>query len=226
MLTGGRKWVKVSKGEKDQDLYRLSTSGSGDNSATVSVASGHIARAGFVHGGSEKASLYRYLTGSNLLITLTMPNNMTLTQSYEAQRDLLTGQVYKRGGTGVAERLYTYNALGIPTTRRTARQGMVRHDAFGYNERSELTSVALGSAPYAYAYDNDADGCKGDWTNREARLPRRGEPPTGSSSRLSNGLANEPIQSRDSLLVMTSLEPCRPQVNFKSHGEKGRGRSV
>ena len=83
-----------------------------------------------------------------------MLNSMTLTQSYEAQRDLLTGQVYKRGGTGVAERLYTYNALGIPTTRRTARQGTVRHDAFGYNERSELTSAALGSAPYTYAYDN------------------------------------------------------------------------
>ncbi|MFS6554615.1 hypothetical protein VPJ68_03770, partial [Parabacteroides distasonis] len=95
---------------------------------------GRIARAGFVHGGSEKTFLYSYLAGSNLLKTLTMPNNMTLTQSYESQRDLLTGQVYKRGGTGVAERLYTYNALGIPTTRRSARQGTVRHDTFGYNE--------------------------------------------------------------------------------------------
>ena len=78
----------------------------------------------------------------------------TVVTGCAAQRDLLTGQHYKRGGTGVAERLYTYNALGIPTTRRTARQGTVRHDAFGYNERSELTSAALGSAPYAYAYDN------------------------------------------------------------------------
>ena len=142
--------------------------------------------------------------------------------SDEERYDFLTGQVYKRSDTGVVERLYTYNALGIPTTRRTARQGTVRHNAFGYNVRSELTSAELGSAPYAYAYDNignrktaqeDAesityeanelnqytdittgeenfipeydrdgkspDGCKGDWTNREACLPRRGEPPMG-----------------------------------------------
>lgn len=36
-----------------------------------------------------------------------MPNNTVLMQSREAQRDLPTGQVYERGGMGVAERLYT-----------------------------------------------------------------------------------------------------------------------
>ena len=43
-----------------------------------------------------------------------MPCNMTLTQTYETQRDLLTGMLYKRSSTGVVERSYTYDALGRP----------------------------------------------------------------------------------------------------------------
>lgn len=39
----------------------------------------------------EKPFTYAYLPGTHLLQTLTKPNNMTLTQSYEPQRDLLTG---------------------------------------------------------------------------------------------------------------------------------------
>ena len=50
----------------------------------------------FVHGGAQKLFTYAYLTGTHLLQTLTKPNNMSLTLSYEAQRDLLTGMVYKR----------------------------------------------------------------------------------------------------------------------------------
>ena len=38
-----------------------------------------------------------YLAGSNLLETLTMPNGMTLEQSYEAKRDLLADMDYNRG---------------------------------------------------------------------------------------------------------------------------------
>ena len=49
---------------------------------------------------------YQYLPGTNLLHKLTMPNNMVLTQSYEANRDLLTSQAYHRGTTLVAQREY------------------------------------------------------------------------------------------------------------------------
>ena len=42
---------------------------------------------------------------------------MTLTQSYEPKRDLLIGMCYKRGATTVAQRTYTYDALGRPLTR-------------------------------------------------------------------------------------------------------------
>ena len=44
------------------------------------------------------------------------------------------------------------------------------------------TDITTGEASFIPEYDGDGkspDGSKGDWTNREARLPRRGEPPMG-----------------------------------------------
>ena len=115
---------------------------------------GRISTAGFVHGGSEKLFSYEYLAGSHLLEKLTKPNGMTLTQSYEIQRDLLTGMAYHRGTTLVANRLYSYDTLGRPTVRNTSRQGTVKNDTFGYNNRSELTSATVNGNNYAYDYDN------------------------------------------------------------------------
>lgn len=59
-------------------------------------------------------------------------------QSNEAQRDLLTEQACQRGTSRVIERSYSYDALNFLLTRRTVRQGAVRHDAFDYNAHNEL----------------------------------------------------------------------------------------
>ncbi len=131
---------------KNGTVQHTVTTGYGDD--------GRICSAGFLHGGAEKQFGYGYLPGSNLLQKLTMPCNMTLTQSYETQRDLLTGMAYKRGNTGVSERAYTYDVLGRPLTRRTARKGTTVNDTFAYNTRSELTEAAVNGTAYSYAYDN------------------------------------------------------------------------
>ena len=94
------------------------------------------------------------MPGTNLLQTLTMPCNMTLTQSYEEKRDLLTGQLYKRSNTSVASRAYTYDTLGRPMTRSTSRDGSTVNDSFGYNSRSELNIATVNNEAYAYDYDN------------------------------------------------------------------------
>ena len=78
---------------------------------------------------------------SSLLHKLTKPNNMVLTQTYEATRDLLIGMAYHRGSTLVAQRTYTYDILGRPTARNTARNGQTVNDTFTHNNRSELTSA-------------------------------------------------------------------------------------
>ena len=115
---------------------------------------GRIASAGFLHGGEAKNFGYTYLAGTNLLQVLTKPNGMSLTQSYEPQRDLLTGMSYHRGSTLVAQRSYTYDTLGRPLSRTTARNGQTVNDSFGYNNRSELTTATVNNGSYAYDYDN------------------------------------------------------------------------
>ncbi|MDO5471272.1 MAG: RHS repeat-associated core domain-containing protein, partial [Akkermansia sp.] len=88
------------------------------------------------------------------LQVLTKPNGMTLTQTYEATRDLLTGMAYHRGSTLVAQRTYTYDILGRPTARNTSRQGSVMNDTFAHNTRSELVEATVSGKDYEYAYDN------------------------------------------------------------------------
>ena len=104
--------------------------------------------------GMMKLLSYEYLQGSNLLHTLTKPNGMTLTQSYETHRDLLTGMAYHRGSTLVAQREYTYDVLGRPTARTTSRQGNVVNDTFVHNSRSELASAQVNGETNGYDYDN------------------------------------------------------------------------
>ena len=97
---------------------------------------------------------HEVLPGTNLLQTLVKPNNMTLMQSYEEKRDLLTGMAYHRDTTLVANRQYSYDTLGRPTDRNTSRQGTVKNDTFGYNNRSELTTATVNGSNYAYEYDS------------------------------------------------------------------------
>ncbi|MBE6416622.1 MAG: hypothetical protein E7032_08860 [Akkermansiaceae bacterium] len=79
---------------------------------------------------------------------------MAVRKSREIQRDLLIGMAYHRGSTLVAQRSYTYDTLGRPLTRSTARNGQTVNDSFVHNSRSELTSATVSGAAYGYDYDN------------------------------------------------------------------------
>jgi len=115
---------------------------------------GRIKNAGFEHDGEEKSFSYGYLSGSNLLQTLAMPNGVTLTQTYEAQRDLLTGMAYATATETLAQRSYAYDELGRPTSRKTIRNGSTANDTFARNFLSELASAQVNGTSYAYDYDN------------------------------------------------------------------------
>ena len=131
---------------KNSTVQQTVTTGYGDD--------GRIASAGFLHGGESKNFSYTYLAGTNLLQVLTKPNGMTLTQTYEATRNLLTGMAYHRGSTLVAQRTYTYDIIGRPATRGTARQGTVVNDTFSHNSRSELAGANVNCKDYEYTFDN------------------------------------------------------------------------
>ena len=135
--------------------FAYSKNGTVQHTVTIGYGTdGRISSAGFTHGGAVKQFGYEYLNGSNLLHKLTKPNNMTLTQTYEATRDLLTGMAYHRGTTLVAQREYSYDTLGRPTARNTARKGTIVNDTFAHNTRSELVEAQLNGSDYEYAYDN------------------------------------------------------------------------
>lgn len=131
---------------KNGSTQQTVTSGYGDD--------GRINSAGFLHGSEAKNFGFTYLAGTNLLQVLTKPNGMTLTQSYETSRNLRTCMAYHRGSTLVAQREYTYDILGRPTARNTARQGNLVHDSFIHNNRSELMEARVNSVDYQYVYDN------------------------------------------------------------------------
>ena len=112
--------------------YTYAKNGTVQQTVTTGYGSdGRIVTAGFLHGGEEKQFGYEYMSGTHLLEKLTMPNNMTLTQSYESHRNLLTGKAYHRGTTLVANRQYSYDTLGRPTARNTSRQGTVKNESNG-----------------------------------------------------------------------------------------------
>ena len=51
-------------------------------------------------------------------------------------------------------RTYSYDILGRPIARNTARNGQIVNDTFAHNTRSELIGATVNSKEYEYAYDN------------------------------------------------------------------------
>lgn len=128
---------------------------------------GRIAAAGFLYGDEEKQFGFSYLEGTSLLQTLTQPNGITFTQTYEEKRDLVTGMYYKKGNTAIVGREYTYDNLGRPITRRTARKSTIINDSFAYNTHSELIKTTIDERNYFYDYDNIGNRKSAEEATRE-----------------------------------------------------------
>ncbi len=100
---------------------------------------------------------YTYLSNSHLLDQVTTCGGAAKKVfTYEEHRDLPTEIAFKlSNNTLIAKRNYTYDALGRVATRTQTRgTDTARNDAFGYNDRSELTSATIGTDGYSYSYDN------------------------------------------------------------------------
>ena len=99
---------------------------------------------------------YSYLPGSDLISGLTETNaGITLTHSYEANRNLIT-QVRNMAGTNVISEFdYVNDAVGRRTQRvdmYTAYQQAIAN-SFSYDLQSQLITAAMGTNAYSYAYD-------------------------------------------------------------------------
>ncbi len=100
--------------------------------------------------GEQESDSLNAGTHTHLMQTLSMPNNMTLTQSYASQRDLLTGMSYKRGNTPVAERIYSYAYDNIANRTTATEVGIIT--AYASNNLNQYTAVGEFTPTF------DADG--------------------------------------------------------------------
>ena len=125
------------------------------------AATGRIAT--MLVNGSDIPFTWSYIPGSDLKSSLTYPNGLTASWTYDANDQLL--QVLNVTPTNVISQYdYTYDAAGrrIEIARSGSAMSESRTDAYGYNVRNELTSASrLGGTSsvtstieYAYNYDD------------------------------------------------------------------------
>ncbi|MBQ3748883.1 MAG: RHS repeat-associated core domain-containing protein [Kiritimatiellae bacterium] len=101
---------------------------------------------------------YGYLPGTDLKSSLTVGTAGRTDWTYEPSRDLLTQVKNTAFGSVVSQYDYVNDALGRRTeiARSGTRMTESRTDAYGYNDRNELTNAVKNAAlsEYAYQYDD------------------------------------------------------------------------
>ena len=101
---------------------------------------------------------YSYLPGTDLKSSLTVGTAGRTDWTYEPRRDLLTQVKNTAFGNVVSQYDYVNDAIGRRTeiSRSGSRMTESRTDAYGYNDRNELTNAAKNATfnEYAYQYDD------------------------------------------------------------------------
>lgn len=101
---------------------------------------------------------YGYLPGTDLKSSLTVGTAGRTDWTYEPSRDLLTQVKNTAFGSVVSQYDYVNDAIGRRTeiSRSGTRMTETRSDAYGYNDRNELTNAVKNATlnEYAYHYDD------------------------------------------------------------------------
>ena len=117
-------------------------------------------RSGVLTASDENEFVWNYLPNSDLKSSLTYPNGLTATWTYDANNQLL--QVRNATTTNVISQYdYTYDAAGRRIARAHTGTAFAQADTidYAYNAKSELTNaVAVADSNYTYAYDFDEIG--------------------------------------------------------------------
>ena len=104
---------------------------------------------------------YSYLANSDLMANIAMPNNITVTNTYEANRNLITGVENKYSSTTVSKYDYVNDAIARRTSMVKSGTAFSQTDTitYGYNDRSEVTSsVATNDSTYNFGFSFDNIG--------------------------------------------------------------------
>ena len=141
---------------------------------------GRLNKAGFVHGGQNKEFTFTRLVNTNLLQSITCPNNIKKTYEYEEHRELVTS-IAATLGTDAYN--YSYDNIG---NRKTAQE-LARETTYDANQLNQYASIAENDEePFVPTCDGDGNQTKiktktGIWTvaynalNRPVHFTRTAE---------------------------------------------------
>ena len=117
---------------------------------------------------------YSYLANSNLIQFITYPSTISVTKSYESNRDLVTSVENKYGQTTISKYDYSNDDLGRRTAMGKSGTAFSQADtiSYGYNDKSEVTSaVAQNRTTFNYLYNFDNLGNRRTSTSSETGTP-------------------------------------------------------
>ncbi|NCB75155.1 MAG: hypothetical protein EOM51_10495, partial [Clostridia bacterium] len=110
--------------------------------------------------GITLTNTYTYLPGSDL-ITHVSAGPLDVTKTYESSRNIVvsvSNQINHVGTTSILTHDYKNDVLGRRAVRIDTTQELPITNSFGYNLRSEIATVALGTNIYSYVYA--PNGCR------------------------------------------------------------------
>ena len=124
--------------------------------------------------GTNETYTYSYLANSNLISSITYPNDITVSKSYESTRDLVTSIENKYDTTTISKYEYSNDDLGRRTAMGKSGTAFSQSDSisYGYNDKSEVTSaVATNQTTYDYGFSFDPIGNRLTSTTSETGTP-------------------------------------------------------
>ena len=124
--------------------------------------------------GTNDTFSYAYLANSNLVASIAYPHNISVTNTYEANRDLITqikNYVSFVPSVAISQYDYTNDALGRCTSMSKSGTAFSAADtiSYTYNDRSEVTSAdAVTDANYNFGFDYDSIGNRKTYDTTES----------------------------------------------------------
>ena len=104
---------------------------------------------------------FGYLANSNLISGITYPATITVANSFESHRNLITSVENKYDTTTISKYDYTNDELGRRTAMGKSGTAFSQSDsiAYGYDDKSEVTSaVATNQTTYNFGFNFDNIG--------------------------------------------------------------------
>ena len=104
---------------------------------------------------------FGYLANSNLVSGITYPATITVANSFESHRNLITSVENKFDTTTISKYDYTNDNLGRRTAMGKSGTAFTQADsiAYGYDDKSQLTSaIATNQTTYNYGFNFDPIG--------------------------------------------------------------------